>query len=89
MGLKLNRERGINMDKYLIKNTTRAQREQIVKDALGYSEVCCEDGGRFGYDFYEPYINGEKELAQINQEYRASYISENKDRHSGGCGYYK
>ena len=77
------------MDKYLIKNTTREQREQIVKEALGYCEVGCEDGSRYGYDFYEPYIEGKKELAQLNEEYRASYISENKDRYRGNCGYYK
>ena len=27
------------MEEYLIKNTTREQREQIVKDSLGYSEL--------------------------------------------------
>ena len=76
------------MEKYLIKNTTREQREQIVKDALGYSDLGCEDGGgRYGYDFYEPYINGEKELAELNQSFRASYVSENKERYSSGCSY--
>ena len=69
------------MSRFLIKNTTREQREQIVKDALGYSEIGCEDGGRFGYDFYEPYINGEK-------EFTASYVrGGNNNRHSSGCSY--
>ena len=27
------------MDKFLIKNTTREQREQIIKESLGYSDV--------------------------------------------------
>ena len=31
------------MEEYLIKNTTREQREQIVKDSLGYSELGCDD----------------------------------------------
>ncbi|WP_294156332.1 purine biosynthesis protein PurH [uncultured Clostridium sp.] len=73
------------MDKFLIKNTTRAQREQIVKDSLGYSDLGCDDCVN-GYDLYQPYIDGEKEISEITQSYRTSYISEHKDdfrRH--GC----
>lgn len=76
------------MEKFLIKNTTREQREQIVKDALGYSEFGCDDcGGRYGYDLYEPYINGEKEIAEITQSFRASYVSDSKSTRTGGCSY--
>lgn len=63
------------MDKYLIKNTTRAQREQIVRDSLGYSDLGCDDCVN-GYDLYQPYIDGEKEISEITQSYRASYVSE-------------
>ena len=74
------------MDKFLIKNTTKEQRGQIVKEALGYSELGCDDGGsRYGYDFYEPYINGEKEIAELTQAFRASYISDSKETRSSGC----
>ena len=41
------------MEEYLIKNTTREQREQIVKDSLGYSELGCDDA-MDGYDMYLP-----------------------------------
>lgn len=76
------------MDKYLIKNTTREQREQIVKEALGYSEFGCDEaGGRYGYDFYEPYINGEKEISELTKAFSASYVSENRIERSGGCSY--
>lgn len=47
------------MEEYLIKNTTREQREQIVKDSLGYSELGCDDA-MDGYDMYLPYIEGIK-----------------------------
>ena len=63
------------MDKFLIKNTTRAQREQIVKDSLGYSDVGCDDCVNV-YDLYQPYIDGEKEISEITQSYKASYVSE-------------
>ena len=49
----------------LIKDTTRAQREEIVRRSLN---AC---GGRIDA-IYQPYIDGEKELADINAEYAAS-----------------
>ena len=54
------------MEEYLIKNTTREQREQIVKDSLGYSELGCDDA-MDGYDMYLPYIEGIKELREITR----------------------
>ena len=77
------------MDKYLIKNTTREQREQIVKEALGFSDIDC-DGfmSGYGYDMYEPYIDGEKEISEITQSFKASYVTGAREsRHSGGCSY--
>ncbi len=69
------------MDKYLIKNTTREQREQIVRDSLGCGAGSCENCsacGAYGavnpYDMYQPYIDGEKELAEINEAYRANFL---------------
>ena len=68
------------MEKFLIKNTTRAEREQIVRDSLGYSDLGC-DGFGDGYDMYQPYIDGEKEIAEITAEYKARYVSESMDRY--------
>lgn len=69
------------MDKYLIKNTTREQREQIVRDSLTCGGGGCENCsgcGAFGainpYDMYQPYIEGQKELAEITQEFVATFI---------------
>ena len=67
------------MQSLLIKDTTRAQREEIVRRALS---ACCSPcdgcngcgnagGGRVD-SIYQPYIDGEKELAEINAEYSAS-----------------
>lgn len=76
------------MEKYLIKNTTKEQREQIVRESLGYSEFGCDDGGgRYGYEFYEPYINGEKEISELTSAFKASYVSEDRRSHSGGCSF--
>jgi hypothetical protein len=69
------------MKSYLIKDTTREEREELVREALACSGSGCEDCsgcGVFGagdpYDMYQPYINGEKEIAQITAEFSAKYI---------------
>ncbi|WP_294376102.1 purine biosynthesis protein PurH [uncultured Clostridium sp.] len=70
------------MDKFLIKNTTREQREQIVKESLGYSDIGCDEYSD-GYDLYQPYIDGKMEISEITQAYKANYVSESRDRYSG------
>lgn len=65
----------------LIKDTTREERAQIVAQSLnvcgGACDFCsgCENmGGGRVEDIYRPYIDGEKELAEINAEYRKGYV---------------
>lgn len=70
---------------YLIKNTTREQREQYVQESLGYGDFGCDGcGSALGYDMYVPYIEGRKELAEITQEFSRGYIRdmEREDRSS-------
>ena len=62
----------------LIKNTTREERIQIVEQGLnqcgGACDFCngCDNLGGGSVDaFYQPYIDGEKELREINMEYKS------------------
>ena len=66
----------------LIKDTTREEREQIVYQALwGGCGIDCEfcsgcdnrGGGRIE-NIYQPYIDGLKELREINAEYTAPFV---------------
>ena len=66
----------------LIKDTTREEREKIVYKALfGNCGADCEfcsgcdvrGGGRWE-SFYQPYIDGIKELSEINAEYAAPFV---------------
>ena len=60
---------------YLISETTREEREQIVVESLGYIDASC-DGCMSGLvDMYQDYIDGKKELKDINMAFRAGYIS--------------
>lgn len=69
------------MDKYLIKNTTKEQREQIVRDSLSCGAGSCENCsscGAYGaidpFEMYQPYIDGKKELSEITEEFRANFL---------------
>lgn len=68
------------MDKYSIENTTREERIRIIHGSLSCGSGGCDAcsgcgvfGGGDPYDMYQPYIDGEKEIAQINMEFRSSF----------------
>ncbi len=70
------------MKSYLIRDTTREEREALVIDALtscsGGGCENCSGCGVFGagdaFEMYRPYIEGEKELAEISAAFSAKYI---------------
>lgn len=69
------------MDRYSIKNTTREQREKFIHDALSCNGVSCEEcsacdayGAINPLKMYQPYIDGIKEIWEINQEYTFNYL---------------
>ena len=70
----------------LIKDTTRAQREQIVADSLGEMEAACDGCSAGLYEMYQDYIEGKRELREINMEYRARYVSGKTVPVRSGCG---
>jgi hypothetical protein len=70
------------MKSILIKDTTRAEREALILDALtscaGGGCENCSGCGVFGagdaFEMYRPYIDGVKEIAEISAEFSAKYI---------------
>ena len=70
------------MSSILIKDTTREEREKIVRQALwgacgSECEFCsgCDNlgGGRIE-SIYQPYIDGEMEISEINANYSAPFV---------------
>lgn len=64
-----------------IKDTTREERIRIVQESLnscgGACNFCngCDNLGGGDVDaFYRPYIDGEKEIAELNAEYHKSFV---------------
>ncbi|MCI6688892.1 MAG: purine biosynthesis protein PurH [Clostridiaceae bacterium] len=72
---------------YLIAETTREEREKIVAESLGNIEANC-DGCMSGLaEMYQDYIDGKKELREINMEFNARYIKEDIRQERTGCFY--
>ena len=70
------------MKSILIKDTTREEREQIVRRSLWgscgaeckFCSSCDNRGGGRIESLYQPYIDGLKEIAEINAEYTAPFV---------------
>ena len=57
------------MPSYLIKDTTKEERQKIVADSLGNIDASC-DGCMAGLaDMYQDYIDGKKEIREITMEF--------------------
>ena len=75
------------MNSILIKDTTKEEREKIVVDSIGNINGSC-DGCMAGLaNMYQDYIDGKKEISQINMEFRARYESGVEGPEKSSCGY--
>ena len=71
----------------LIKDTTKEERERIVAESIGNISGSC-DGCMAGLaDMYQDYIDGKKEIRDINKEFNARYISGVDGPEKSDCGY--
>lgn len=71
-------------EEILIKNTTREQRQKIVDEALGIVDGLCDGCSQGIISMYDAYIDGIKELSEVNKEFTAHY--EVDDKRGGGRG---
>ena len=70
------KQRGTRMERksILIKDTTKEEREAIIKSSMdcgGGCENCssCWLGGGSPWDIYQDYIDGKREIREINEQY--------------------
>ena len=63
------------MSGYLIKDTTKEEREAIVAESLGNISATCDGCSAGIVEMYQAYIDGEKELREINMEFNGRYVS--------------
>lgn len=74
------------MPGYLIKDTTREEREQLVAESLGNISASCDGCSAGIVEMYQDYIDGKKELKDINMEFRTGYVSGKEKPGRTGCG---
>lgn len=71
----------------LIKDTTKEEREKIVAEAIGNINGAC-DGCMPGLaEMYQEYIDGKKEIREINMQFVARYESGYGERDKKECLY--
>lgn len=56
------------MKRILISETTREEREEIVKDGIALSTLDCQPPTEFAMNLYQKYIDGDIELDEIESE---------------------
>ena len=72
---------------YLISETTKEERERIVAESLGNIEASC-DGCMSGLaEMYQDYLDGKKELRDINMDFQARFVKSEDMPGREGCGY--
>ena len=72
----------------LIKDTTREERERIVTESIGNINGTCDGCASGLADMYQDYIDGKREIMDINMSFRARYESGDEGPTKAGCGYY-
>ena len=75
------------MKSILIADTTREEREQIVAESVGNIDGACDGCSPGLIKMYQDYIEGRKELRQVNMEFNARYISGATGPERGECDF--
>ena len=76
------------MKSILITDTTKEEREEIIRASLdcgGGCENCssCWLGGGSPWDIYQDYIDGRREIAEINADYMSVYRQDRQIKQEG------
>ena len=75
------------MKSILIADTTREEREQIVAESIGNIDGLCDGCSPGLIEMYQEYIDGHKELREINMEFNARYTRSATGPDRSGCSY--
>ena len=75
------------MKSILIADTTREEREQIVAESIGNIDGLCDGCSPGLVEMYQAYIDGRKELREINMEFNTRYTRGAMEPDKSGCEY--
>lgn len=74
------------MKSTLIKDTTKEERIALIRQWVPVDDGLEDDGGIDLWEMYDPYIRGEKEIAQINMEFNRGFYEDEDLKRDPGCG---
>ena len=77
------------MKSILIRDTTREERERIVAGSIGNIDGLCDGCSPGLIEMYQAYIEGLKELREINMEFNARDTRGSAEPAGDSCGYSK
>ena len=75
------------MKSLLIADTTREERERIVAESIGNIDGACDGCSPGLIEMYQDYIEGRKELREVNMAFNARYTSGTMGPDRSGCSY--
>lgn len=75
------------MKSIMIADTTREEREQIVAESIGNTDGACDGCSPGLLRMYQEYIDGHKELREVNMEFQARYTSGAIGSDRASCDY--
>ncbi len=67
------------MDSILVKDTTKEERERIVAESIGNINGSCDGCAAGLAEMYQEYIDGKKEIRDINMEFSAQHTAVTDD----------
>ncbi len=68
-----------SMDSILVKDTTKEERERIVAESIGNINGSCDGCAAGLAEMYQEYIDGKKEIRDINMEFSAQHTAVTDD----------
>ena len=69
-----------------VADTTREERERIVAESIGNISGLCDGCSPGIIEMYQDYIDGKKELREINASFHAGFVSGIEGPDRIGCG---
>ena len=73
------------MKSYLIKDTTKEERIALIREWIPDDDGL-QDCDIDLWDMYDPYIKGEKEIAECNAAFNRGFYEESDTKAEPGCG---
>ena len=64
------------MEEYLIANTTKEERNALIRKWIPDEDGVSDNGDMDLWDIYADYINGKREIAEINASMTGSFYTE-------------